>query len=118
MTRPFRLALIMLLMCAGIVVAAPIVRKVDRGQLPLIATPAPTLPRDNFVLHADQRSGCVWRVSTTTDRRELASQPCKRAKGQQRESKALPPSPPVRPVTKENKPTPKIHNSAAERKSQ
>lgn len=117
MTRPFRLALIMLLMCAGIVVAAPLVTKVNQSQPASITQPAPMLLPDDFVLHVDRRSGCVWRVSTTTGRRELASQPCKRA-GQQRESKALPPSPPVRPVTKENKPAPKIHNSAAERKSQ
>lgn len=96
-------------------IARRLAKRFDRSQWALIATPAPTLLRDDIVLHVDLRSGCVWRVFNASGRRELASQPCKRAKGMQRNSKPVPPNLLVRD---DSKLAPRIHTSTAERKFQ
>jgi hypothetical protein len=80
MARPLRLALILLLMCAGAVVAAPGITNFNPNLRSATAVPVPKPARDAFVLHVDQQSGCVWRVSVATGKRELGSLPCKRPK--------------------------------------
>jgi hypothetical protein len=85
MARPLRLALILLLMCAGAVVAAPGITNVNPNPRSTIAVPVPTPARDDFVLHVDQQSGCVWRVSLATGKRELGFLPCQRPKKEKAE---------------------------------
>ena len=80
MARPLRLALILLLMCAGAVVAAPGITNVNPNPRSTIAVPVPKPIRDEFILHVDQQSGCVWRVSMATGKRELGFLPCQRPK--------------------------------------
>jgi hypothetical protein len=80
MARPLRLALILLLMCAGAVVAAPGITNFNPNPRSATAVPVPKPARDDFVLHVDQQSGCVWRVSMATGKRVLGSLPCKRPK--------------------------------------
>jgi hypothetical protein len=80
MARPLRLALILLLMCAGAVVAAPGITNVNPNPRSTIAVPVPKPVRDDFVLHIDRQSGCVWRVSMATGKRELGFLPCQRPK--------------------------------------
>ena len=82
MARPLRLALILLLMCAGAVVAAPGITNVNPNPRSTIAVPVSKPARDDFVLHVDQQSGCVWRVSLATGKRELGFLPCKRPKSE------------------------------------
>lgn len=79
MARPLRLAVILLLMCAGIVVAAPVATSPDRAQPLTIAKPLSKPVRNDVVLEVDQKSGCVWRVSLATGRRERESFLCKRS---------------------------------------
>ena len=112
MTPPLRLALIMLLMCAGIVVAAPLVTRVDTSERALTAKPGPALARETFVLQADRRSGCVWRVSTTTGRRELGFLPCRRIK-QHRDLRLVS----VPQVRREAQTAPTIRNTTGQRRS-
>jgi hypothetical protein len=80
MARPLRLALILLLMCAGAVVAAPGITNFNPNPRSTIAVPVSKPVRDEFVLHVDRQSGCVWRVSMATGKRELGDLPCQRPK--------------------------------------
>jgi hypothetical protein len=80
MRRPLRLALIMLLMGAGVVIAAPAVTHSGKSALSEAAMPARQVASNEFVLHVDRKSGCVWRVSAETGRRNLDPLPCKRPK--------------------------------------
>ncbi len=80
MARPLRLALILLLMCAGVVVAAPVVTNSDQHQPSLIAAAAPKPVLNDFILQVDSKSGCVWRVWVDTGHRELDPFPCRRRK--------------------------------------
>lgn len=80
MARPLRLALVLLLLCAGAVVAAPILTNSDQRMPPSVAAATPKPVRTDFVLQVDAKSGCVWRVSVATGRRELDPLPCKRPK--------------------------------------
>jgi hypothetical protein len=80
MARPIRLALILLLLCAGVVVAAPIVTNSDQYQTSSIAVAAPKPVLNDFIIRVDSRSGCVWRVSVATGRRTLDPIPCRRHK--------------------------------------
>jgi hypothetical protein len=78
MARPLQLALILLLMCAGVVVAAPVFTNSDQHQPSLVITAAPKSVLNDIILRVDSRSGCVWRVSVTIGRRELDPLPCRR----------------------------------------
>ena len=78
MARPLRLALIPLLMCAGVVVAAPVLTNSDQHQASLVTAVAPKPVPDDFILRVDSKAGCVWRVSVATGRRELDPLPCRR----------------------------------------
>jgi hypothetical protein len=80
MTRPLRLALIMLLMGAGVVIAAPVVTNTQKGQFFKAEDTARQAVRNEFVLHVDRTTGCVWRISAETGRRNLDPLPCKRPK--------------------------------------
>jgi hypothetical protein len=80
MARPLRLAVILLLMCAGAVVAAPGITNSNPTPRATIAVPVPKPVRDAFVLQVDQKSGCVWRVSLATGKRALDPLPCQRPK--------------------------------------
>jgi hypothetical protein len=80
MARPLRLALFLLLMCAGAVVAAPGITNFNPNLQLTTAVPVSKPVRDDFVLHVDRESGCVWRISLATGKRELGSLPCKRPK--------------------------------------
>ncbi len=80
MARPLRLASVLLLMCAGVVVAAPIVTNSNQLQPSSVIAAAPKLVLDDIILQVDSRSGCVWRVSVPTGRRELDPLPCRRNK--------------------------------------
>lgn len=82
MARPLRLALILLLMCAGAVVAAPGITNVNPNPRSIIAVPVPKPVRDDVVLNVDRQSGCVWRVSVATGKRQLGFLPCKRPKSE------------------------------------
>jgi len=88
MARLLRLAFIMLLLCAGVVVAAPVVMTSGDATKPPLDMPTPKPPRNEFVLHVDQRSGCVWRVSIETGKRELTS-PCRRPQGEAKPASRL-----------------------------
>jgi hypothetical protein len=87
MARPLRLALILLLLCAGVVVAAPAIKTFDQRPPPSGAVAAPKPVGDNFILRLDSESGCLWRVSVATGRRELDPLPCKRPKNRVRNVK-------------------------------
>ncbi|GEO14014.1 hypothetical protein [Microvirga aerophila] len=80
MTRPLRLALIMLLTGAGVVFAAPVVTNAGKGHVSKVVAPARQANPGGFVLHVDQKTGCVWRVSSETGKRNLDPLPCKRPK--------------------------------------
>ena len=80
MARPLRLALILLLMCAGVVVAAPVVTNPAQNQPSSVPAAAPKPVLNDFILRVDSRSGCVWRVTVATGRRELDPLPCRRPK--------------------------------------
>ncbi len=80
MTRPLRLALIMLLTGAGVVFAAPVVTNTGKGQASKTEALVRQTIRSGFVLHVDQKTGCVWRVSSETGKRHLDPLPCKRPK--------------------------------------
>jgi hypothetical protein len=80
MARPLRLAFVLLLMCAGAVVAAPGITNSNPTLRSTIAVPVPKPARDAVVLQVDQKSGCVWRVSLATGTRELDPLGCKRPK--------------------------------------
>ena len=80
MTRPLRLALSMLLTGAGVVFAAPVVTNAGKGQVSKVEAPVRQAIRSGFVLHVDQKTGCVWRVSSETGKRNLDPLPCKRPK--------------------------------------
>jgi hypothetical protein len=69
-------------MCAGAVVAAPGITNVNPNPRSTLAVPVPTLVRDDFVLQVDRQSGCVWRVSVATGKRQLGFLPCKRPKSE------------------------------------
>ena len=88
MARPLRLALILLLMCAGVVVAAPVVTNSDQHQPSLVAAAAPKPVLNDFILQVDSKAGCVWRVSVATGRRELDPLPCRRPKSRIKEPRA------------------------------
>ncbi len=75
MARPIRLALILVALCAGIV-AVPAVTTPGSDPPPMARTPTPAPVRDDFILRVDRQSGCVWRVSVTTGKRELAFRRC------------------------------------------
>jgi hypothetical protein len=80
MAGPLRLAAIMTLLCAGIVIPAPAVENPRGVPLSILAKPAPATGRDGFILRVDRASGCIWRVAVATGKRELASRPCTGAK--------------------------------------
>jgi hypothetical protein len=80
MSRPLRLGLILLLFGAGVVVAAPVIMNQRPGPLPSAAVVAPKPIRNEFILWVDSESGCLWRVSVVTGRRELDPLPCRRPK--------------------------------------
>jgi hypothetical protein len=107
MARPLRLALILLLMCAGAVVAAPGITNVNPNPLSTIAVPVPKPVRDEFVLHVDRQSGCVWRVSMATGKRELGFLPCQRPKKEKAVRKIADPQ-----VTSAQKPALVVRDSA------
>ncbi len=88
MARPLRLALILLLMCAGVVVAAPIVTNSDQPKPSSVAAATPKPVLNDFILWVDARSGCVWRVSETTGQRELDPLPCKRPKNRTKSARS------------------------------
>ncbi len=88
MARPLRLALILLLMCAGVVVAAPVVTNSDQHQPSLVAAAAPKPVLNDFILQVDSKAGCVWRVSVATGRRELDPLPCRRPKSRIKNAKS------------------------------
>jgi len=75
MARPTRLALILVALCAGIV-AVPAVTTPGSDPPSMARTPTPVPARDDFILRVDRQSGCVWRVSVTTGKRELAFRRC------------------------------------------
>jgi len=78
MSRPFRLGLVLLLFGAGVVVAAPVIMNQPSEPLPSAAAVAPKPIRNEFILQVDSKSGCLWRVSVATGRRERDPLPCKR----------------------------------------
>jgi hypothetical protein len=80
MARPLRLALVLLLMCAGVVLAAPVVTNSGQHQPSSVAMVAAKPVLNDFILRVDSRSGCVWRVSVATGRRELDPLRCKQPK--------------------------------------
>jgi hypothetical protein len=89
MTRSLHLAILTLLMGAGVVFAAPAVTTHD-GPPRLIADKAgPTAKRPEFVLHVDSKSRCVWRVSTLDGKREGGRLPCARETKQVSSRKAV-----------------------------
>ncbi len=87
MARPLRLALIVLLIGAG-VVAAPIVTNSDQPKPSSVAAATPKPVLNDFILWVDARSGCVWRVSETTGQRELDPLPCKRPKNRTKSARS------------------------------
>jgi hypothetical protein len=88
MARPLRLALILLLMCAGVVVAAPVMTNSDQHQPSLVTAVAPKPVLNDFILQVDSKAGCVWRVSVATGRRELDPLPCRRPKSRIKNAKS------------------------------
>ena len=88
MARPLRLALIPLLMCAGVVVAAPVLTNSDQHQASLVSAAAPKPVLNDFILQVDAKAGCVWRVSVATGRRELDPLPCRRPKSRIKNAKS------------------------------
>ncbi|PVE24125.1 hypothetical protein DC522_12610 [Microvirga sp. KLBC 81] len=73
--------MILLLLCAGVVIAAPAIMNSDQRIPSSVAAAAPKPVRNDFVLRVYAKSGCVWRVSVDTGRRELDPLPYKRPKG-------------------------------------
>jgi hypothetical protein len=71
MARPTHLVLILAALCAGIV-AVPAVTTPGSDPPSMARTPTAAPVRDDFILRVDRQSGCVWRVSVTTGKRELA----------------------------------------------
>jgi len=70
----------MLLTGAGVVFAAPVVTNAGKGQVSKAEAPVRQTIRSGFVLYVDQKTGCVWRVSSETGKRNLDALPCKRPK--------------------------------------
>ena len=88
MARPLRLALILLLMCAGLVVAAPVVTNSNQHQPSSVVGAAPKPLLNDFILQVDSKAGCVWRVPVATGRRELDPLPCKRPKNRTKSARS------------------------------
>ena len=95
MARPLRLALIMLLTGAGVVIAAPVVTSTGRVKSPGIEAPAKPVVHSEYVFHVDQKSGCVWRIAVESGRRNLDTLPCKRPKLKSRQAERSPADPQV-----------------------
>ncbi len=75
MVRLLRLSLVLLVTCAGVVVAAPLVVGLSPSEQNAVDKPG----RNGVILQLDRKSGCVWRVAEATGKRELDG-PCKRTK--------------------------------------
>lgn len=80
MTRSLHLALLALLLGAGVVFAAPVINDHQRLLRLVADKPAPRASRPDFVLHVDSKTGCVWRVSTADGKRHGDRLPCSRPK--------------------------------------
>jgi hypothetical protein len=79
MTRSLHLAILALLMGAGVVLAAPVVNR--QANLPLqAAKPVRAPSHSDFVFHVDSKSGCVWRVSTVDGSRNGDRLPCAKSR--------------------------------------
>jgi hypothetical protein len=78
MTRSLHLAILALLLGAGVVFAAPAVTNQDRLPRSIADRSEAAARRPEFVLHVDSKSRCVWRVSTVDGKREGGRLPCAR----------------------------------------